>query len=269
MQNHEVDGPQATPSVILLAAGRGSRMGSSTERIPKALLEVGGRPVLDWILDAILARTTGEIVVVLGHGAQLLSGHLAARYGDRVRTAVNARYREDVNILSVELGVRALAYPERGYLVVETDLLVDDRVWDLVFERMRVSSDSFWVCRGAYAPGLTGGIVRTRVGDAIDAIDYQPVYRPEFEGWRKMLGMLYVGPGEVDCDRRFRQAMLDDVGQYYMRPWIVHLGDLPCRALQVDEGFAASFNTPAELDAAARAFLAQAGADGAWVHHER
>ena len=76
-----------------------------------------------------------------------------------------------------------------------------------------------------------------------------------------MLGMLYVGPYEVDSDRRCRQAMLDDARQYYMRPWIIHQEELPCRALQVDEGFAASFNTPAELDVSAREFLAGAAAE--------
>ncbi|WP_416233098.1 NTP transferase domain-containing protein [Castellaniella sp.] len=47
MQGYEVGRQQAGPSVVLLAAGRGSRMGPLTEQIPKALLEVGGRPV--WI----------------------------------------------------------------------------------------------------------------------------------------------------------------------------------------------------------------------------
>ncbi|WP_323018051.1 hypothetical protein [Castellaniella sp.] len=95
----------------------------------------------------------------------------------------------------------------------------------------------------------------------IDAIDYQPVYQSEFEGWRKMLGMLYVGPREVGPDCRYRQAMLGDVRQYYMRPWIVHRDALPCRALQVDGGFAASFNTSAELDTATQAFLTDVGAE--------
>lgn len=247
-------------AVILLAAGRGSRMGLLTQRVPKALLEVGKQPVIDWILGAVLARSAGEIVVVLGHGAEMLSDHLAAKYGGRVQTVFNERYREDVNILSVERAVQALVHPERGYLIVETDLLVGERVWDRIFERMALSLNSFWVCHGMYGLQLTGGIVRVDVDGAIDAIDYQPSYCAEFDGWLKMLGILYVGPAEVKSDQLLRQAALGNIGQYYMAPWITHLEVLPCRALRVDDGFAVSFNTSVEFTTAGEAFLAHVGA---------
>jgi L-glutamine-phosphate cytidylyltransferase len=38
---------------IVIGAGRGSRLGNQTEEIPKTLVPVMGRPMLDWILDAL------------------------------------------------------------------------------------------------------------------------------------------------------------------------------------------------------------------------
>jgi choline kinase len=38
---------------IVIGAGRGSRLGPETDEVPKALVSVMGRPMLDWILDAL------------------------------------------------------------------------------------------------------------------------------------------------------------------------------------------------------------------------
>ncbi len=40
---------------IVIGAGRGSRLGPETDEVPKALVPVMGRPMLDWILDALAA----------------------------------------------------------------------------------------------------------------------------------------------------------------------------------------------------------------------
>ena len=39
------------PQVVVLAGGLGTRLGSLTERVPKSLIEVAGRPILSHILD--------------------------------------------------------------------------------------------------------------------------------------------------------------------------------------------------------------------------
>jgi glucose-1-phosphate thymidylyltransferase len=40
---------------LLLAAGYGTRLSPLTDRVPKELLPVGGRPIIDWILDSVTA----------------------------------------------------------------------------------------------------------------------------------------------------------------------------------------------------------------------
>lgn len=52
------------PSAILLAAGKGTRMGSD---LPKVLLEVGGRPMLRWVVEACFAAGVERCVVVVGY----------------------------------------------------------------------------------------------------------------------------------------------------------------------------------------------------------
>lgn len=253
-----VEADSAPPGVILLSAGRGSRMQPLTEGIPKSLLPVGDRLVLDWLIEAVMARTSGEIVVVTGYGEEKVVSHLLSRFGAGITTVRNDRYAEDVNILSVELGVSALRYPDRGYLIVETDLLLDDSAWDQVFEVIQANEGlSCWVCDGEYGPNLTGGIVHACSHGRIDAVEYQPVYSPAFDGWAKMVGLLLVGPEQVAEDRRLRRAAIErSISQYYLAPWLEGIASLPCRVLQLKDAFARSFNTAAEFQRACTAFLA-------------
>jgi choline kinase len=59
---------------IVIGAGRGSRLGPETDDIPKALVPVMGRSMLDWILDALGAAgfTRRDVVFVCGYRADVL-----------------------------------------------------------------------------------------------------------------------------------------------------------------------------------------------------
>jgi len=52
---------------VILAAGRGSRMGALTEDRPKCMTALAGRPLLVWQLDALRAAGVGDIVIVRGY----------------------------------------------------------------------------------------------------------------------------------------------------------------------------------------------------------
>ena len=64
---------------VLLAAGRGSRLGTLTEETPKCLLPVGGRCLLDRQLDALAAAGVTDVTVVAGFQATRVEAHVAGR----------------------------------------------------------------------------------------------------------------------------------------------------------------------------------------------
>lgn len=72
--------------VVILAGGRGTRVASLTgPELPKALLEVGGRPFIDRKIDELQHQGVTEIIVLAGHGGQLLRQHLASGQPSAVR----------------------------------------------------------------------------------------------------------------------------------------------------------------------------------------
>lgn len=65
---------------IVLAAGKGTRMKSE---LPKVLVEVCGRPMIDYVLDALQASGVDEVIVVVGYRADDVRKALGARSGLR------------------------------------------------------------------------------------------------------------------------------------------------------------------------------------------
>lgn len=63
--------------VAVLAGGLGTRMAKRTgPRLPKALLEVAGRPFIDFKLTQLAAEGATRVVMLLGHGAQAIAEHV-------------------------------------------------------------------------------------------------------------------------------------------------------------------------------------------------
>src|SRR5436190_4088060 len=60
--------------VIILAAGKGTRLRPHTENTPKPLLDVQGRPILDWIVGAL--PPVERLVVVVNYLAEQVEAYL-------------------------------------------------------------------------------------------------------------------------------------------------------------------------------------------------
>jgi MurNAc alpha-1-phosphate uridylyltransferase len=57
---------------MILAAGTGTRLKPLTDRIPKALIEVKGRPMLARVLDRLIEAGATRIIVNVHHHEKLL-----------------------------------------------------------------------------------------------------------------------------------------------------------------------------------------------------
>lgn len=64
-------------TAIILAAGRGSRMGELTEAVPKCLLSLAGKTLLEWQTQALARAGMRHIHLVTGYRGELLRGQHA------------------------------------------------------------------------------------------------------------------------------------------------------------------------------------------------
>ena len=66
-------------TAMLLAAGLGTRMKPLTDTLPKPLIEVGGRTLVDRVLDKLVAQGVTRAIVNVHYLADLMEAHLRQR----------------------------------------------------------------------------------------------------------------------------------------------------------------------------------------------
>ena len=66
---------------FLLAAGLGTRLRPLTDHLPKCLVDIGGRPLLDIWLDALASAGVDEVLLNVHHLHHLVEEHVVARAG--------------------------------------------------------------------------------------------------------------------------------------------------------------------------------------------
>ena len=66
--------------VIIPLAGKGTRLRPHTHLVPKPLLKVAGRPVMDWVMDKLQGLQVSEIIYITGHLKEQVEQYARARY---------------------------------------------------------------------------------------------------------------------------------------------------------------------------------------------
>ncbi|ARP87614.1 N-acetylmuramate alpha-1-phosphate uridylyltransferase MurU [Bordetella genomosp. 9] len=108
---------------MILAAGRGERMRPLTDTVPKPLLPAGGKPLILWHIERLVAAGMREIVI--NHA--WLGDRLEAALGDGSRVGARLRYSREGTALETAGGI-ARALPMLGdapFLVINGDVWCD------------------------------------------------------------------------------------------------------------------------------------------------
>lgn len=67
--------PEVSNPVVLMAGGKGTRLLPLTDELPKPLLEVGGRPILETIVERFVAQGFTRIYLSVNYKADLIESH--------------------------------------------------------------------------------------------------------------------------------------------------------------------------------------------------
>ena len=129
---------------LILAAGRGRRLGSLGAERPKCLVPVGGRPLLDWQMEAFGRAGIGEIAIVRGFCGEQL--HTTAHLIDNPRWETSnmvtslAAAADWLALGDTIVSYADLVYPSRAIALLAAPQLPDvavlyDPAWRALWER--------------------------------------------------------------------------------------------------------------------------------------
>jgi N-acetyl-alpha-D-muramate 1-phosphate uridylyltransferase len=165
------------PSAILLAAGRGERMRPLTDSIPKPLLRVGGKALIEWQLERLAAGGFDDVVVNHSHFGDVIERTL----GDGRRFGVRLRYSPEAAALETAGGV-AQALTLLGtepVLVVSADIHTDfdyatlaPRVAEIGRDPLATAAHFVLVDNPPWHPGGDMGLAGGRVTRDAERLTY-------------------------------------------------------------------------------------------------
>jgi 2-aminoethylphosphonate-pyruvate transaminase len=114
---------------IILAAGRGRRLGVLGEEIPKGFINIGGRTLIERSIDELREAGVQRVRIVTGHLSHCYE-NLATRIGGAIELAHNPAYATTGSLSSL-----LCAGPiDEPYLLVESDLLYESRAPRLLMQ---------------------------------------------------------------------------------------------------------------------------------------
>ncbi len=115
-------------TAVIMAGGKGTRVASVNSQIPKPLLPVAGKPVLEHEIECLRRQGITDIILVVGH----LGEQIAEYFGDGRDFGVHIEYiREET-----PLGTAGALYYLKERLTDDFLLLNGDLIFDVDFSRL-------------------------------------------------------------------------------------------------------------------------------------
>lgn len=244
---------------MILAAGKGTRLRPLTDTVPKALLEVAGRPMIAFPLQLLRDGGIREVIINLHH----LGNQIRHRLGDGAAFGVQITYSEEEPILDTGGAIAAArAFLDRDtFAVLNADTVIDLRLQDVIDFHHRHRGAATMVLRpdpdAARHDDIrldTAGRIRRFLGRSYseDAIDSRSIDATE-----TLERMMY--PGVLILDPRVFSYMLP--GVYSLTrdvfPRLLAAGE-PLYGY-VHRGYWRVLDTPQDLAAGRRELAARIG----------
>lgn len=115
---------------MVFAAGYGLRLRPLTEKIPKALVPVAGRPMIEYPLMLLRHYGIDEVIINLHHLGSMIEAHI----GDGKKLGLKISYSWEKELLDTGGGLlQAKPYLKDGtFLVINSDVLIDLPLSDLI-----------------------------------------------------------------------------------------------------------------------------------------
>lgn len=218
--------PRRKTPVIIMAGGLGTRLRPLTDDIPKPLLKVGSRPVLETIVQTFAEQGFHDLTLCVNYRGEMIRDY----FGDGAPWDVQIRYVEEPNQMGTAGALTLLSErPTEPFLVMNGDLLTRvDFVRLLDFHNRQEFSAT--VAMREYSNQIPYGVLKVSDDYKVMRLVEKPVERHYVSA-----GIYALDPGIID---------LIPNGTYYDMPTLLNdllqvdqsVGSFPLRDYWIDIG---------------------------------
>jgi dTDP-glucose pyrophosphorylase len=174
--------------MIIMAGGRGTRLRPYTENCPKPMLEVGGKPMLEHIIEHAKAGGFINFVLAIHYLGNMIEDH----FEDGRRWGVNIQYlREDTPLGTAGALSLLPKRPETPFIVTNGDVMTDVHYGEILEFHTRHQAAATMAVR-QHEMQNPFGVVKT-IGVEIDGFDEKPIYRSHINA-----GIYVLNPETLD-----------------------------------------------------------------------
>ena len=158
--------------MVIMAGGQGVRLRPHTENCPKPMLEVGGKPMLEHIIERSKADGFRNFTIALNYLGHMIEHH----FGDGSNWGVKISYLREKVPLGTAGALSILQNrPDKPFLVANADVMTDIHYCDMLDFHMHHNATATMAVR-QYEIQNQFGVVKTN-GLEIEGFEEKPIYR--------------------------------------------------------------------------------------------
>ncbi len=152
---------------VIIAAGRGVRLRPLTEKIPKCMAGVKGRPMLEHILEKLSRAGISESHLVVGYKREIIEDHFGPEFGGiKLNYFVQKEAKGTAHALSLVEG-----YTKGKFLLTNSDVLTETLNYKmLAAEEGTRDADAIIMAREVHDPWRFG-VLKTSKERVVDIIE--------------------------------------------------------------------------------------------------
>lgn len=168
-----VGGPKENIPVVIMAGGEGNRLGLLTKIIPKALVPIGEKPILELIMERFVHHGSNNFYLTLGYKSQIIKAYFQEDIRQR---SYRVRYVEEKNPLGTAGSLSLLrATIKKTFWVSNCDILLDADYADVLrFHRLEKNDLTLIGSMKHYT--IPYGVCRLELTGNLKTIDEKPGY---------------------------------------------------------------------------------------------
>lgn len=185
----EINAPQTRSNLmVIMAGGKGTRLRPHTEHCPKPMLPVGGRPMLEHIIERALGDGFNHFLLAVHYLGHMIEEHFGG--GERFKARIEYLNEKSPLGTAGALGLMKTR-PDEPFLVTNGDVLTDIHYGELLDFHIRQEAAATMAVR-AHEWQHPFGVVQTR-GVEIIGFDEKPITRSHINA-----GIYVLSPEALD-----------------------------------------------------------------------